>query len=512
MNALPLAEDQGDEYGTLFGVGLGPGDPDLMTLRAAQVIASVPVVAFHAAQHGHSIARGIAAAHLTHDHVEELLIYPVTTGGTDHPGGYDGALADFYTQCAERLAAHLEAGRDVAVLVAGDPSVYSSFQHLHRRLKDRFRVVVVPGVTSASAAAAALQQPLCEDTESLALLAGTDSDLPELVHQVDSAVIYKVGSNLGEVKQSLDLAGRLSEAWYVERVTQGGQRIRPLADVDEAPYFSLAVLPSRVAAQRSLEVAAGSRPEPAEGPRGEVVVVGLGPGPERWLTPAARAVLAWADDVVGYTTYVNRVPPRPGQHRHDSDNKVESERAEMALSLARRGRRVAVVSSGDPGVFAMASAVLEVAGEPEYADVPVRIEPGMTAAQAVASRVGAPLGHDFVTISLSDRLKPWAVVEDRLRVAAEGDFAMALYNPASGERRWQVERVQRVLLEYRAGTTPLVVGRAVGSPDESVTVTTLADFDPGVVDMRTMLLVGSSQTTVTPRAAGQVVWTPRRYP
>src|SRR5699024_8748514 len=145
--------------------------------------------------------------------------------------------------------------------------------------------------------------------------------------------------------------------------------------------------------------------------------------------------IAAATDIVGYSTYVNRVPERPGQRRHLSDNRVEAERAAMALDLARGGGRVAVVSSGDPGVFAMAAAVLETADDDEWRDVPVRIVPGMTAAQAVASRVGAPLGHDFAMISLSDRLKPWDVVEKRLRAVLGADMAFAVYNPASKTRR-----------------------------------------------------------------------------
>jgi precorrin-2 C20-methyltransferase/precorrin-3B C17-methyltransferase len=207
------------------------------------------------------------------------------------------------------------------------------------------------------------------------------------------------------------------------------------------------------------------------------------------------------------------VPVRPGQGRHDSDNKVESERAEFALDLALRGRRVAVVSSGDPGVFAMASAVLEIACEERYSAVPVRIVPGMTAAHAAAARAGAPLGHDYATISLSDRLKPWEVVEKRLAAAAAADLVLALYNPASRSRRSQVVKTRELLLEHRAPDTPVVVARDVGGPEESVTIVQLIDLDPDVVDMRTLLLVGSSQTRMVDRADGtRVVWTPRRYP
>ncbi len=184
----------------------------------------------------------------------------------------------------------------------------------------------------------------------------------------------------------------------------------------------------------------------------------------------------------------------------------------FALDLALKGARVAVVSSGDPGVFAMASAVLEVAAQPPYVDVPVRVLPGLTAAQAVASRVGAPLGHDYCVLSLSDRLKPWEVIARRLTAAAQADLAIAIYNPASTARTHQVAQAQRLLLAHRSPDTPVVLGRDVGGPTERVTVTTLAELDPAAVDMRTLLLIGSSQTRVVERADGTVVFTPRRYP
>jgi precorrin-2 C20-methyltransferase / precorrin-3B C17-methyltransferase len=267
-------------------------------------------------------------------------------------------------------------------------------------------------------------------------------------------------------------------------------------DADDVPYFSLALLPSRPAARVASE-------------EGRVVVVGLGPAGPEWLAPQARRALAEADDLVGYVTYLNRVPVNPRQRRHASDNKVEAERAAFALDLAKRGRRVAVVSSGDPGVFAMASAVLEVATEEQFADVPVTVLPGLTAAHAVASRVGAPLGHDYCVVSLSDRLKPWDVIEERLAAAAAADLVLAIYNPASRSRTWQVDKARDVLLRHRSPDTPVVVGRDVGGPEESVRVVRLADLDASTVDMRCLLLVGSSQTRVSTRGT---VFTPRRYP
>jgi precorrin-2 C20-methyltransferase/precorrin-3B C17-methyltransferase len=226
-----------------------------------------------------------------------------------------------------------------------------------------------------------------------------------------------------------------------------------------------------------------------------------------------QRALAEADELVGYVTYLDRVPANPRQRRHASDNKVESERAAFALDLARRGRRVAVVSSGDPGVFAMAAAVLEVADEPQYKEVGVRVLPGVSAAQAVAARIGAPLGHDFCTLSLSDRLKPWTVVERRLDAVAAADLVIAIYNPASRERRHQVALARDIVLRHRDRATPVVIGRAVGSAQEQLTVVELGDLDPDVVDMRTLLIIGSSQTRVATRGDGTTsVWTPRRYP
>ncbi|MCB5181242.1 precorrin-2 C(20)-methyltransferase [Streptomyces antimicrobicus] len=492
--------------GRLYGVGLGPGDPSLMTLRAVEVIGEADVVAYHSARHGRSIARSIAERHLRADHIEEPLVYPVTTGTTDHPGGYQGAMDEFYEEAAARLAAHLDAGRTVAVLAEGDPLFYGSYMHMHKRLADRYVTEVVPGVTSVSAAAARLQTPLVEGEEVLTILPGTlpQEELTARLAATDSAVVMKLGRTFPAVREALADSGRLGEARYVERATMAGERTGDLADIEpgSVPYFSVAVVPSRVGNP-------GAKPS---GP-GEVAVVGTGPAGPLWLTPETRRALADAEVLVGYTTYLDRVPTRPGQVRHGSDNKVESERAEFALDLARRGKRVAVVSGGDPGVFAMATAVLEVAGQDAYKDVPVRVLPGVTAANAAAAAAGAPLGHDYATISLSDRLKPWEVIAERLRAAAAADLVMALYNPGSRSRTWQVARAKELLLELRPAHTPVVVARDVGGPEQSVRIVTLAELEPAEVDMRTILLIGSSQTRITARGDGtRVAWTPRRYP
>jgi precorrin-2 C20-methyltransferase/precorrin-3B C17-methyltransferase len=495
--------------GKLYGVGLGPGDPELVTVKAARLIGGADVVAFHAAQHGRSVARAVAAPYLREGQIEELLVYPVTTGTTDHPGGYRGAIDEFYEAAAARLAAHLDAGRDVVVLAEGDPFFYGSYMHMHKRLAHRYPTEVVPGVTSVSGAAAAVGRPLVERDEVLTVLPGTlgADKLTEWLAGTDSAAVMKLGRTFPEVREAFDRAGVLDRAIYVERASTDRQRTMPLADVDPAsvPYFSLALLPSPLTDATVVPY----RPAAGEGHAGAVVVVGLGPGARSWTTPEAADALASADVLVGYGPYLDRVAVNPRQERFPTDNRVEAERAAHALELAQAGRRVAVVSSGDPGVFAMAAAVLEVAERPEFAGVPVRIVPGLTAAQAVAAKVGAPLGHDFCVLSLSNVLKPWDVVVDRLRHAAAADLVIALYNPRSKHRPHQLGEAQQVLLEKRSPDTVVVVGRDVGGPEERLTVTTLGDLDPETVDMRCLLLIGSSQTRVG--TAGSV-YTPRTYP
>ncbi|MEV6254061.1 precorrin-3B C(17)-methyltransferase [Nocardia sp. NPDC051911] len=502
--------------GKLWGVGLGPGDPELVTVKAANVIGAADVIAFHSARHGRSISRRIAAPYLRPGQLEEHLVYPVTTETTDHPGGYQGAIDEFYEQAAERLAEHLAAGRSVALLAAGDPLFYSSYMHMHRRLADRFEAEIIPGITSVSAASAALGTPLVEGEQVLTVLPGTMpvDELTRRLRSTDAAAIMKLGRTYPGVRQALTDSGRLAGAYYVERASTTEQRVLHAGAVDDAevPYFAITLVPGPepTTPLPRLEEETVQRDRDAEGV-GEVVVVGLGPGAHEWTTDEVRAALAEATDLVGYTTYLNRVPERPGQRRHPSDNRVESERAAMALDLAKRGARVAVVSSGDPGVFAMAAAVLEESADPQWRAVPVRVLPGLTAANAVASRVGAPLGHDYAMISLSDRLKPWEVVAQRLSAVAAADMAIAIYNPASSQRTWQVGAMRDLLLEHRKPDTPVVIGRDVGGPTESVRVVPLGDLDPAEVDMRTLLIVGASTTTALETGTGTRVFTSRRY-
>jgi precorrin-2 C20-methyltransferase/precorrin-3B C17-methyltransferase len=498
----------GTSAGRLFGVGVGPGDPELMTVKACQAITAADVIAYPNAQHGRSVARRIAACCLRAEHIELPLAFPVTTEMTHHPGGYEAALGEFYDEAAAALAVHLDAGRDVAVLCEGDPFFYGSYMYLHERLADRYDTTVIPGVTGFSAAAASAGTPLVKRDDVFMALPGTlpAQELSTRLRSADAAVVMKLGRTFAKVRGAVEAAGDGARGIYVERASSAEERIVPLREVDgEVPYMSLVLVPTLDRAKDAGTLTNG---------RGSVAVVGLGPAGPDWLTPEAHAELAGADDLIGYQTYLARVPERRGQRRHASDNRVEAQRARHALELAAAGSRVAVVSSGDPGIFAMAAAVIEALEQDvAFADVEVRVVPGVSAMQAAAARVGAPLGHDFCVISLSDQLKPWEIVERRLDAAGAADLVLALYNPASRTRREQLARAVEVLRRHRADDTPVVVARAVGAQEESVTVTSLGALDLDAVDMRTLLIVGSSTTrAIASNGATARVYTPRRYP
>ena len=245
---------------------------------------------------------------------------------------------------------------------------------------------------------------------------------------------------------------------------------------------------------------------------GHLAVVGLGPGDARYLTPEAAEALAAAEALYGYAPYLDRVPPRAGQSRHASDNREERTRGAAALHHAARGARVAVVSGGDPGVFAMAAAVCEEieAGPESWRALDIEIVPGITAMLAVAARIGAPLGHDFCALSLSDNLKPWQLIERRLDAAAAAGFVIALYNPVSRARPWQFGAAIERLRRHLPPATPVVLGRAVGRANERVNVVTLAAIDAAAADMATLVIIGSRETRVIARSGRPpLVYTPR---
>ncbi|MCV2888923.1 precorrin-3B C(17)-methyltransferase [Ruegeria aquimaris] len=243
-------------------------------------------------------------------------------------------------------------------------------------------------------------------------------------------------------------------------------------------------------------------------------IVGLGPGSEALVTPEVTEALAEATDVVGYIPYVARVAERPGLTLHASDNRVEIDRSRHALEMATEGRRVVVVSSGDPGVFAMASAVFEAveSGPHAWRDLDIQVLPGITAMLAAAARAGAPLGHDFCCINLSDNLKPWPLIERRLRLAAQADFAMAFYNPRSKSRPEGFEKTLQILREECEPKRLILFARAVSRPDEALRIAHLVEARPDMADMQTVVLVGSSRTRVIERDGTPIVYTPRFTP
>lgn len=496
--------------GTFTCVGVGPGDPELVTLKAARLIAHADVVAYHRAPNKPSTARTIAADVIRDDAMEEPLVYPVTTQTTDHPGGYYGALADFYLDCFERLAAHLRAGRNVVLLAEGDPMFYGSSMYVHDMLSEQFATAVVPGITSPSAATASAATGLCRHEDVLTILPGT-LPIPELARRLadtDAAIVMKLGRTFTDVKEAMRQAGVLERALYVERASREGERILPVADVDadSVPYMALIVVPGL---DRRADAAGRATPETlqqAAPSTGTVHVVGLGPGPDQWLSPEAADVLNRVSHVIGYAPYVQRVPQRVGLVRLPSGNTVEVDRGRQALELAVAGHDVAVVSGGDAGVFGMAAAVFEAREANGFRDVPVHVVPGITAAHAASALAGAMLGADHALISLSDRLKPWSVVADRLTACARADLAMAFYNPRSASRPHQFGQAMDVLRRELPAERVVVIARHVGREREALDVTTLGAIDPETVDMGCLVMIGAASTRVT--GDGRV-WTPR---
>lgn len=495
--------------GRLFGVGLGPGDPELITLKALRIIRQVQVVAYPTAKHGHSNARSILRDELVHGQIELPMVYPVTTEVSEHSGGYQAELSEFYHQMSEQIAAHLDRGRDVAILCEGDPFFYGSYMYLHDRLAHRFKTEVVPGIPSVMAAAARLGVPLVRRDSELTILPGTLSEeqLASRLSASGAFAIMKLGRNFSKVKNALLRAGIADKSLYIERATMTSERVTALNEIDgtAVPYFSLILVPD--SQHPRTEQIRHSQP-------GNLCVVGLGPGHADWTTPEAQRCLTEATDLVGYQPYLDRVPARTGQQRHGSDNRVEVERARHALALAEAGRRVCLVSSGDPGIFAMASALLEAVehGPAAWRVLDMKVIPGLSAMQAAASRVGAPLGHDFCVLSLSDRLKPWDAIATRLHAVGAADFALAIYNPVSSERTWQLAEARSIIAEYRSPETPVVLARAVGRPGECIRITDLGSLDPAMADMQTVVLVGSSMTRSMGMSNGRkVVYTPRDY-
>ncbi|WP_454254839.1 precorrin-3B C(17)-methyltransferase [Pseudomonas sp. Marseille-Q8238] len=336
----------------------------------------------------------------------------------------------------------------------------------------------------------------------------TSADLPARIR----AALAEAG--LAEAALSALIAGR-GQMGSTELLEAANALAVPLRFIDSAR-----ALPPAMHTTDGISLHLADDPHAAAAigrPRGLLSVVGLGPGAADCMIPAVRQALDEAEDVLGYETYVNMAGPfHAGQVLHASDNREELQRAAHAFELAAQGRRVVMVSSGDPGVFAMAAAVLEAleaSVEQSWHQVELQVLPGVSAALATAAKAGAPLGHDFCMLSLSDNLKPWSIIEKRLDHAAAADLAMAFYNPISRSRPWQLGQALEIVRRHRAPEALVVLGRDIGRPAERLRIVTLGELTPELVDMRTLVIIGSSTTRRFPRAdGGEWVYTPRWYP
>jgi cobalt-precorrin 5A hydrolase / precorrin-3B C17-methyltransferase len=357
-------------------------------------------------------------------------------------------------------------------------------------------------------AIALLQKKLTENKLSSAAIAGifvldTDATHPG-INSIAQA--FKVPVRLFDIDR-LNINKNIVEALVFQAVGETGRLIvsdSSIASGAARSAIALAVADSPIDIDRIGKA------------RGKLAIVGTGPGSENWMSPEVKKALQNSTDWVGYKTYLDLVEPlRKNQKRHESDNRVEIERAKAALELAATGRSVAVVSSGDPGIFAMAAAVFEVIdreNKPQWDSIDIKVCPGISAMQAAAAQIGAPLGHDFCAISLSDILKPWSIIEERIAVAAKADFAIAFYNPGSKQRTWQIEKAREILLRWRSPQTTIILARNLGRLGQSIEVKTLDRLTKEDVSMQTIVLVGSSQTKTLLRKDGNFwVYTPRQY-
>ena len=355
-----------------------------------------------------------------------------------------------------------------------------------------------------------------------AVLVAVDAQVPDLAAAVRLALR---DANIAEQSLACLLANEtdMAQPALLEAARALGVALRFAPVADNLQALALATLAqARIVPLDRPGLAIAVAPEPVDPERlgrarGRLAVIGLGPGAAELMVPAVKAELARASDVLGYETYVRMAGPfRDDQVLHCTDNREEMQRARHAFELAAQGRSVVVVSSGDPGVFAMAAAVLEAlhgSDDPAWQRVDLEILPGVSASLATAAQAGAPLGHDFCVMSLSDNLKPWTTIEQRLDLACQADLVLAFYNPISRSRPWQLGRALEIVRKHREGQTPVVLGRDIGRPGQTLKVVSLDELLPDMVDMRTMVLVGSSTTCTFARAAGgSWVYTPRWYP
>ncbi len=484
-----------DQGGKFWAIGVGPGDPELVALKAVRLIRSADVLYHAGPNHAEGFALDIVRSMLRPEQPVRAIQVPMRHGPDDWRQRYRPAV--------ERIAADCREGNQVVFITEGDPTLYSTAGYLWELLRESCPDVaseVVPGVTSITAGAARAGLPLARKHETLAVVpAGYQARPFDAVLDDFDAVAFVKLAGLNQPGDAwprlLDDIPESRELVYLEKLgtpTEWLTRDRARMRERRPPYFSLLLATRPSAAARAQEAP------------GKLWVVGLGPGAPRHLTLAARDALRQADAIVGYSGYLEMLRPLGLSAELFAHAIGEEEaRADQAVQLARAGRRVCVVSSGDAGVYGMAGLVLERAGT----DLDVEIVPGITAAVSAAALLGAPLGHDFACLSLSDLLTPWDVIERRLEAAAAGDFVIALYNPASQRRNWQLARTREILLRHRSPDTPVGIVDNAYRNDQRLALARLGDLPVNAAAMTTILVIGSSRTRLV---SGRMI-TPRGY-
>jgi precorrin-2 C(20)-methyltransferase len=479
--------------GRFFAVGVGPGDPQLLTLRAAAILRDVRIV-YHpgpAPDRGRALDT-VRSILRPEQQCRIVLRDPMAVVSA-------GDWRRHYRQAVDEIAADCRAGNDVAFITEGDPTLYSTAAHVWQLLAELHPDVpieVVPGVSSVTAAAARVQRPLAQKDEPLLIVPGSYhvGSIREWLDQFPTICLLKPARVMSDLVSMLANV----DAVYVEDVGTPREWISPdlASAAGRGHYFSLVLL------RRNPAKGGPSRTE-----AGCVHVVGIGPGDPKLLTGQARDVLRRADIVIGYEGYLPYLKDLNLPARMIGfPIGAETERARQALDLASAGRRVVLVSSGDAGVYGMASLLLETAES--MPEVAIEIVPGVTAATAASALLGAPLGHDFACISLSDLLTPWEIIERRLDAAAAADLVVALYNPVSRRRNWQLGRTREIFLRHRRPDTPVGLVDKAHRPGQRIWQKTLGELTNDGIGMETMVIVGNLQTKVIHRR----LVTTRGYP
>lgn len=499
---------------TFWGVGVGPGDPQLLTLKAVRILTEVDWIFCPAeSTQGSSLAaRIVAPLGLPAEKFRPVSLCMSRQRGTARQA---------YRCAAEAIVSELRQGRSTVWITEGDPLFYSTFSYIAddvRRFCPEAPIHIVPGISSVQAAAARTAVPLARLDEAMAVLPAAYGleRLPMLLDSCATVALVKVHSIFDSLLDRLADLPKYIQTFYVEKVGTAEERVT--TDLhslrgQKLPYFSLVLLRCTDfgrAGDVNLPVTSIGGLTPPTRLKSCLFIVGLGPGARETMTAQALEALRRSQVVVGYSGYFEGIGDLvDGKECLSLPLGAEKERALLAVQRARADETVCVISSGDAGIYGMASLVLEtLEAAGDHSDVEVTVIPGVSAINACAALLGAPLGHDFAVVSLSDLLTPWTQIEQRLAAAAQADFVLVLLNPRSTRRHGQWRRAQEILLQHHLPETPVGVVRQAYRPGQSVEITTLGHTNAAAVDMFTTVIVGNSQT----RRIGDKLVTPRGYP